>query len=106
MISEIGQGASSLFTMGSMIVIARLVIPEQVGLVGHGSGIHTRSGLCRDIGCPGQRFNALNHASASFNAFLDKLCRGQHHCLGGLALWWQCKHRCQRLIALMKGSES
>ena len=30
----IGQGASFLFTIGSMFVIARLVIPEQFGLVG------------------------------------------------------------------------
>ena len=34
LISVIGQSASFLFTIGSMIVIARLVIPGQFGLVG------------------------------------------------------------------------
>src|SRR5260221_10457470 len=50
LISAFGQGASLFFRMGSMVVMARLLVPEDFGLVGMITAFSGFLGLFRDAG--------------------------------------------------------
>jgi PST family polysaccharide transporter len=50
LISAFGQGASLVFRMGSMVVMARLLVPEDFGLVGMITACTGFLGLFRDAG--------------------------------------------------------
>ena len=50
LISAFGQGASLFFRMGSMVVMARLLVPEDFGLVGMITACTGFLGLFRDAG--------------------------------------------------------
>jgi len=87
LISVVGQGANFVVRIGSMVIIARLVTPEQFGLVGMVAAFTGFLGLFRDVGlsmATVQR-ETITHAQTSTLFWINLAVGGLLAALSGVA---------------------